>query len=313
MTIDDVCKALNLSRWQIQRYLKKGYLRRHSSSIKPYLTEANKRARLQWCVDMVNRELFDDPKFKELYDFVFIDEKWFYLHQKNERYYLLPEEDVPHRTCKNKNYIPRLMFLCACARPRFRDGVCTFDGRIGCFPLVHFEPAMRSNERTGRVRGDMVMKPITSITRDVIRDFMINQVLPVIRSKWPREDVGRPIFIQQDNAPSHLKLDDPEFCAAAKLGGFDIRLICQPPNSPDFNILDLGFFRAIQAIQYKKDAKTIEALVPAVKEVICNSWKQFKLFTHVLLHNCFLIRSFVAQLFCSHSWSTRHTLQTGCF
>jgi len=281
MTIDDVCKALNLSKWQIQRYLKKGYLRRHSSSIKPYLTEANKRARLQWCVDMVNKELLDDPKFKELYDIIFIDEKWFYLHQKNERYYLLPEEDLPHRTCKNKNYIPRLMFLCVCARPRFRDEVCTFDGRIGCFPLVHYEPAMRGNERTGRVRGDMVMKPITSITRDVIRDFMINQVLPVIRSKWPREDVGRPIFIQQDNAPSHLKVDDPEFCAAAKLGGFDIRLICQPPNSPDFNILDLGFFRAIEAIRYKKDAKSVEALVPTVKEVICNSWKQFKLVTHV--------------------------------
>jgi hypothetical protein len=230
---------------------------------------------------MVNRELLDDPKFKELYDFVFIDEKWFYLYQKHKRYYLFPEEDTPHRTCKNKNYIPKLMFLCVCARPRFRDGVCTFDGRIGCFPLVHFEPAMRSNARTGRVRGDTVMKPITSITRDVIRDFMINQVLPAIRAKWPREDVGRPIFIQQDNAPSHLKLDDPEFCADAKLGGFDIRLICQPPNSPDFNILDLGFFRAIQSIQYKKEAKTKEALVPVVKEVTCNSWKQFKLFAHV--------------------------------
>jgi hypothetical protein len=55
---------------------------------------------------------------------------------------------------------------------------------------------MRGNERTGRVRGDLVMKPITSITRDVIRDFMINQVLPAIRAKWPREDVGKPIFIQ---------------------------------------------------------------------------------------------------------------------
>ena len=79
MTIDDVCTALNMSKWQIQRYLKKGYLRHHSSSIKPYLTEANKRSRLQWCVDMVNMELLDDPRFKELYDFVFIDEKWFYL------------------------------------------------------------------------------------------------------------------------------------------------------------------------------------------------------------------------------------------
>ncbi|CAN6282532.1 unnamed protein product, partial [Urochloa humidicola] len=97
-------------------------------------------------------------------------------------------------------------------------------------------------------------------------DFMINKVLPAIRAKWPREDVGRPIYIQQDNAPTHLKLDDPIFCEAAKQNGFDIQLICQPPNSPDFNILDLGFFRAIQAIQYQKDAKTIEALIPVVQQ-----------------------------------------------
>ena len=107
------------------------------------------------------------------------------------------------------------------------------------------------------------MKPITSITRDVIREFMINQVLPAI--KWPREDVGNPIFIQQDNAPSHLKLDDPLFCEHAKRDGFDMRLISQPPNSPDFNILDLGFFRAIQ---YQKNAKTIQDLVPAMQQVV---------------------------------------------
>ena len=134
--------------------------------------------------------------------------------------------------------------------------------------LVTYEPAQRSNAITGRVHGDMVMKPITSITRDVIREFMINQVLPAIRAKWPREDVGNPIFIQQDNTPSHLKLDDPLFCEHAKRDGFDIRLISQPPNSPDFNILDLGFFRAIQAIQYKKNAKTIQDLVLAVQQVV---------------------------------------------
>lgn len=157
---------------------------------------------------------------------------------------------------------------------------------------------MRGNGRTGRVRGDLVMKPITSITREVIRDFMINKVLPVIRAKWPREDVGRPIFIQQDNAPSHLKLDDPEFCEAAKQDGFDICLICQPPNSLDFNILDLGFFRAIQAIQYKMNAKTIEALVPAVQEV-------FILFTHFsFLITSLLIDSFILGIhgvFATHS------------
>jgi hypothetical protein len=267
MTIEDVCSKLNMSKWKVQRLLKKGFLRRHSSSIKPYLTNNNKKARLKWCVDMIEKDLHGDPRFKDLFDIVFMDEKWFFLSQKSEKYYLLPEEDDPHRTCKNKNYIPRLMFLCVCARPRFRDGECIFDGKIGCFPLVTYEPAQRGNERTGRVRGDLVMKPITSITRDVIRDFMINKVLPAIRAKWPREDVGKPIYIQQDNAPTHLKLDDPDFCEAAKQHGFDIRLICQPPNSPDFNILDLGFFRAIQAIQYKKNAKTVEDLVPAVQQV----------------------------------------------
>jgi hypothetical protein len=75
MTLEDVCMKLNMSKWKIQKYLKKGLLRCHSSSIKPYLTEANKRSRLKWCVDMIKRDLLDDPRFKALVDFVFIDEK----------------------------------------------------------------------------------------------------------------------------------------------------------------------------------------------------------------------------------------------
>ncbi|KAL6842938.1 hypothetical protein ACP4OV_027251 [Aristida adscensionis] len=109
MTIEDVCSKLNMSKWKVQRLLKKGFLRRHSSSIKPYLTDANKKTRLKWCVDMIDKDFPDDPRFKDLFDIMFIDEKWFYLSQKSENYYLLPDEDDPHRTCKNKNYIPRLV------------------------------------------------------------------------------------------------------------------------------------------------------------------------------------------------------------
>ena len=92
---------------------------------------------------------------------------------------------------------------------RFRDGECIFYGKIGCFPLVTYENAVRRSQN--RLRGEQVIKPITSITRDVIRDFMVNRVLPAIRAKWPREDVNKPIFIQQNNAPSNLKVDDPFF------------------------------------------------------------------------------------------------------
>ena len=67
MTIEDVSSKLGISKSRIQRYLKKGLLRRHSSSIKPYLTDANKKTRLKWCVDMIDQSLVGDPRFKDFF------------------------------------------------------------------------------------------------------------------------------------------------------------------------------------------------------------------------------------------------------
>jgi hypothetical protein len=150
------------------KHMKEGKVTKHTSSIKPYLTNENKKARLQWRVDMLEHEsLHGNPRFKSLFYHAFIDKKWFFFTRKSERYYLFPDEDEAHRTCKSKNKIPKLMFLCVTCRPRFDNGVCTFDGKIGCFPLVIFERAKRSSvNRPARI---MEVKPITSITRDVIR------------------------------------------------------------------------------------------------------------------------------------------------
>jgi hypothetical protein len=73
--------------------------------------------------------------------------------------------------------------------------------------------------------------------------------------------------IQQDNTPTHWKVDDTQFCECAKQHGFDIRLIMQPTNSSYFNVLDLGFFGAIQTIQYKKNAKTLKDFILATHQV----------------------------------------------
>ena len=67
MTIEDVSSKLGMSKTRIQRYLKKGLLRCHSSSIKPYLTYTNKKTRLKWCVDMIEQGLVDDPRFKDFF------------------------------------------------------------------------------------------------------------------------------------------------------------------------------------------------------------------------------------------------------
>ena len=54
------------------------------------------------------------------------------------------------------------------------------------------------------------------------------------------------------------------FRKAATLDGFSFHLVQQPPNSPDMNVLDLGFFRSIQALQHQKLSYNYAQLVMAV-------------------------------------------------
>ena len=72
------------------------------------------------------------PRFKLMYNPVHIDEKWFYLSKSSQRYYLAPGELCPHRKCKNKRFIKRVMFLAAVARPHIIEGTqqVIWDGKI---------------------------------------------------------------------------------------------------------------------------------------------------------------------------------------
>ncbi|XP_058211657.1 uncharacterized protein LOC131323836 [Rhododendron vialii] len=165
-------------------------------------------------------------KFKSMYNYVHIDEKWFYMTKEAERYYLLPEEEEPHRTCK--------------------------------------QPARRSSKN--HPAGILETKAIISVTKDIIRSCMINQVLPAIHSKWPHSSAHETIFIQQDNAKPHIQPFDLQFVEVATKYGFDICLSNQPPSSPNMNVLDLGYFRAIQSLQHQEAPKTVDALVNAVEK-----------------------------------------------
>ena len=183
--------------------------------------------------------------------------------KKLETYYLFTDEEEPYRTCKSKNFVMKVMFLAAVARPRFDiHGKEIFSGKIGIYPFVTREPARRSS--VNRAAGTLETKAMISVGRDIIRSYMIDKVLPDIRAKWP--DGNRvTIYIQQDNARTHLDPNDAQFYQAASQYGFDIRLRCQPSNSPDLNILDHGFFNAIQSLRYKESPKTIDELIDAVE------------------------------------------------
>ncbi|KAF7112452.1 hypothetical protein RHSIM_RhsimUnG0227600 [Rhododendron simsii] len=265
--IRSLAAAMKVPKTTIHRRIKEGKIRPHSNALKPYLSEQAKKARLQFCLSMLepSEDESQPRKFKSMYNYVHIDEKWFYMTKEAESYYLLPEEEEPHRTCKSKRFIPKVMFLAAVARPRFDANQNEeFSGKIGIFPFVFKEPARRSSKN--RPAGTLETKAILSVTKDIIRSCLINQVLPAIQSKWPPSSAHETIFIQQDNAKPHIQPFDLQFVEAATKDGFDIRLSNQPPSSPDMNVLDLGYFRAIQSLQHQEAPKTIDELVNAVEK-----------------------------------------------
>ena len=71
--------------------------------------------------------------------------------------------------------------------------------------------------------------------------------------------------MQQDNAPAHRITDDPDIVAAGTADGWNITLMNQPPNSPDTNILDLGFFNSIQSLQDRTTLRTVDELIAEIR------------------------------------------------
>ena len=73
-------------------------------------------------------------------------------------------------------------------------------------------------------------------------------MLPAIIEKWLQMDrLLRNIWIQQDRAKSHINTDNEEFRQAIQDQELNAGLYTQAANSPGVNLLDLGFFRAIQS------------------------------------------------------------------
>ncbi|XP_057532917.1 uncharacterized protein LOC130810808 [Amaranthus tricolor] len=125
---------------------------------------------------------------------------------------------------------------------------------------------MEIKSSSNRAARTPELKAITRVTRDVIREKLIVEVLPAIRSKWPANGI-RDIWIQQDNAGPHILTTDHAFNEAATQDGFNIRLVCQPASSPDMNILDLSLFNALQSIQFREFPRDFPALIKAVTDV----------------------------------------------
>jgi hypothetical protein len=164
----------------LHRLFKKGVLRRHTSALKPFLTEENMVSRAAYCLDKIDGVTVtggEEVQYKNMFNRVDIDKKWFYQTSDGKNYILTAaefeeeagvEDDdkaTPHRTIRHKCHIPKVMFLCAQARPRW-DPHCNamWDGNLGLWPIGHWAPAQRTsiNRPAGTMvwHNKMVMKEV---------------------------------------------------------------------------------------------------------------------------------------------------------
>ncbi|XP_057529994.1 uncharacterized protein LOC130808552 [Amaranthus tricolor] len=119
-TLRSLSRAMGVSHTTVCRWKKKKYFRKHTNAIKPLLTDKNKLDRLIFCLSSC---IFDEQTsnftFNEMSNVVHIDEKLFYITRTQQTFYLTQDELEPHREIQSKRFIPKIMFMCAVARPIF--------------------------------------------------------------------------------------------------------------------------------------------------------------------------------------------------
>jgi hypothetical protein len=228
---------------------------------------------------------------------VYLDEKNFYLDviKRKMRYssvQLSHPDSFRYREVQNKNKIPHLMFIAALGMPQMSpDDTSYFNGKIGCWPFAELWPAKKNSKN--RKRGTLEIKGVYC-NSDNFFEIMTEKggLLQTIREKLPWFGNDPPILILRDeelppdhddaveddttilmvmdNAKPHVgkvpgsvhKKNIERLVDWARDNSVNVHFGKQPPQSPDFNLLDASLFRSLSraACNYSIHAKNIDEL-----------------------------------------------------
>ena len=263
-----------LTKGRIIKFQNEGViLYKHSSSLKPTLTDSNKYWRMIYCMAQQSPNPgLTGRKWDGHFDRVHIDEKWFFISRDGKNYLLVTREEPLVRRVQHKKYMTKVMFLCAQARPQ----QCAttrqmWDGKIGMWPIGYYGVAQRSIHN--RPAGTRVWVNET-MDHKKYKEMLINCVIPAIAAKWLPSEWNNPNFkikIQQDGAGGHCHHEDPFLLSSLAelkpnqvLAPGKIIFYTQPANSPDLNICDLGLFNGIQSAYYHSAPKDSIEMIDCV-------------------------------------------------
>ncbi len=218
-----------------------------------------------------------------------LDEKWFHTVELGSHLRVPIGVEAPVKKVQSKSNIPKLMFLVAVAKPNKQHN---FDGKIGIWPVMENYEAKRDSKN--HKAGDVYLKPC-SVTSELFERYVREKVFPAIRRKLRWATV---VTLQYDGARPHTGHSVPARLSKQRQDSSPkIEMVQQPPQSPDLNCNDLGFFHSlavkVDRAQVHAGANDIEQLMSSVKA----EWRQYDQDT---LTRVWKLKSRVLQLIKEH-------------
>lgn len=222
-----------------------------------------------------------EHRWKDQLGTIHIDESWFYLNRVTNQILVFDGIVIPNApTVQHKSHIPKVMFIVAMARPFRKEDGTWFDGKlVGCWEIVTRAPAQRNS--VNRPAGTMITKP-QNLNADIYYDYFTREGGIKINMPWLR---GRTVKIQQDGAKPHTGHGNVNRIEQfANVGGWQFRVVTQPVQSPDLNILDLGLFHSLKCrvAHIKRVAHNIDELIEKVHKAYADY--DHKTLDHIWAH-----------------------------
>lgn len=205
---------------------------------RPPLSAVNITKRLDWCT--ANPTVAPHTAF--------LDEKWWYTFRSNKKVYR--RSTSPPVYHHPPAHVPKAMFIAVVCR----DGPT---GKVGLWPVAEQRQYIR-NSRYHR-RGDPYWKDLSCDGTYFCR-LLDNEILPACEQNGVN-------ILQMDNAKPHI-IDNVDASINEVMARHPtVRLLLQPPQSPDVQPLDQGIFQVMADAVESYRPTTRQGLHEAVLQV----------------------------------------------
>jgi hypothetical protein len=266
-TYQDLASRLGMNPETVTSYMRRLGGRKRQGRIQPKLSKDQCIKRVEYCLRLLcmSKMSKEDLKTNRVQvlvqdDVVHIDESHVEIEQRKDTYICFPDENPPYRGRPSKNRIPKVMCLAAVAKP-----ARGFDGKIKiCFSV---EQTRAKRNSKNRPKGTLLYQPV-NVDKEQFVSMLCVHILPAIAERMTRRGRNGVVWVQMDNAKPHAKVaDDPRVKQTIKELKRDIRLIYQPTQSPDLNVLDLALFHSFKKRALKLPSHNIEEVMRVMTDV----------------------------------------------